>query len=221
MRSERAASSVPAARSGGLLIEHVEDETVVYDLKTKEAHCLKAIAAYVFRNADGHASIADIAARAENDLGASVSEHDVADAISQLEQIGLVVTPLIVRNGNDLAVEDDDGLSRRQMMRRIGIAGAVTVGASPLITSIVAPTAAMALSGLPTGCTGCGKNHDCLSGHCCQTVAGKSCNQSCCVGANNSCHITASNGCTVQIADTGCATCPCAACPTGSGPCCS
>ncbi|MGI8863624.1 MAG: PqqD family protein [Solirubrobacteraceae bacterium] len=198
------------------MIEQVADEVVAYDLQTKEAHCLKAVAAFVFSNADGRTTVAEITARAEKGLATPTTEAEIIDAVQQLEQIGLLTSPLIVRNGNGLAVEDDDGLSRRQMMRRMGIAGAVTVGATPLITSIVAPTAAMALSGIPTGCTGCGKNNDCLSTHCCQSNPGKQCHQSCCVGKDNSCHIS---GCTCTGGTTPGATCVAGGSCPGGGQC--
>jgi hypothetical protein len=202
--------SHPAARDQGLLIESVGDETVIYDLETKQAHCLKALAAAAFTYADGKNTAADIAELASYRLGQPVTEAEVEDAISQLGDCGLLDTALVIH----------DGLSRREAVKRIGaIAGAVA--AAPLITSIIAPTAAMAgNSVIPTGCTGCGQNKDCASNHCCQTVAGKQCLFSCCVGQDNSCHISTAGDCTVQLAG-----CPClcgapGCSPTPDGTCC-
>jgi hypothetical protein len=210
-------------------------------LGDKHAHCLRALAAAVFNHCDGKSALAEIAARAESELGTAVSESDVRDAISQLEASGLLDVPLRVR----------DGLSRRDAMKRFAFAGATAAFAGPLITSIAAPSSASAAgSGIPIGCTGCGKNSDCVSNHCCQSNPGKQCNESCCVGMNNSCHITGcvcvggSNPgtdcsacgnnctictgggtcqctCTVCVSDTGCGQCPCSQCPGGSSPCCS
>jgi hypothetical protein len=217
--------SRPVARSEGLLVESVGDEIVVYDLATKEAHCLKALAATLFEYADGRRTTSDIAELASHRLGTPVSESDVSDAVGQLEHAGLLEVPLLVRDGNG----NGNGVSRREAMRRIGFAGAAAVAATPLVTSIAAPTArAAAVSGLPIGCP-CGKNPDCVSNHCCQTNAGKSCNQQCCVGGNNSCHIISCTcvggptpGATCSV-DTDCGTggtcsnCICGVCATDFG----
>jgi hypothetical protein len=198
---------VPPARSEGLLVERVGEETVIYDLASKEAHALKPLAGLVFTLADGAATQAELAKLATTQLNQSVTEGDIADAVEQLTDRSLLDVPLSVR----------DGLSSRQLVHRSAFAGAAAF-AAPLITSIVAPTAAMAQSGIPSGCTGCGKNKDCLSGHCCQVVSGKSCNFACCVLSDNSCHITATNDCTVQLASGACGT---LVCPPGTAKCCS
>jgi hypothetical protein len=197
---------VPATRSEGLLVEQVGQEVVIYDTASKEAHCLKGLAAVVFSHADAHPSVADLARTAAAELGEPVTEAQIADAVAQLSQRGLMETPLLVR----------DGLSRRELVRRSAFVGTAAF-ATPLITSIVAPTAAMAASGVPTGCTGCGQNKDCASNHCCQPQ--KDCNdlRGCCVGANNSCQLLPGGvGCTVVVA--GCGT---LACPPGSIKCCT
>jgi hypothetical protein len=237
--------AVPAARSDELLIQPVGDETVIYDKVSKEAHCLKPLAAVVFDHSDGQATVGEIALIAAQRLGEEVRDADVSEAVAQLESLGLLDTVLIVRSGDRLAGSNGNGVSRRDMIRRVGFAGAGAAVATTLVTSIF-PAGALAASGLPTGCTGCGQNKDCNSGHCCQTSPGKQCNLSCCVGANNSCHITngtcvggSANGqpctglptdcpggachgnCTVLTSDTGCGFCPCSNCPTGSTACCS
>ena len=215
MYSRKSTQSYPMVRADGLLVERVGDETVVYDQETKEAHCLKPLAAQVFALGDGHTTIAEIAARAEHNLGVSVTESDVADAVKQLEQIRLLETPLVIH----------DGLSRREMVRKVGVAGAVVVGATPLITSIVAPTAAMAQSGIASGCLGCGQNKDCVSNHCCQSNAGKSCAEGCCVEIDNSCHacpVSGSFACTVLASTLPGGQCPCTCGTAGcvNVPCC-
>jgi hypothetical protein len=227
MRSRMGA--VPAAaRSEGLLIEQVGDETVVYDLESKEAHCLSALAARVFELCDGRLKLDGIAEAAGIELGRSVTTDEVVAAVEQLEERRLLDTPFLVMH--------EGGISRRDAIRR-------GVFATALVTTIGVPVAtAAATDQIPTGCTGCGKNPDCISGHCCQSNPGKACNQSCCVGANNSCHVsncvvpgtntpcdpktstvTCLCDCTVLISDADCAggACPCGTCPAGSVPCCT
>src|SRR3954471_24701411 len=180
MRSNKTARTVPAARTDGLLVQALGDETVIYDTESKEAHCLKPLAAVVFDCSDGCATVAEIASTAEARLGHGVSDADVADAVAQLESVGLLQTALVVRAGNGLVAGNGRGVSRREMLPRVGFAGAATAVGTSLVTSIVAPNAFAALSGIPSGCSGCTKNKDCVSDHCCQTNSSKTCNRSCC-----------------------------------------
>jgi hypothetical protein len=189
LRSRKTAISFPIARQEGILVETVGEESVVYDLQTKDVHCLSALAAAVFALADGRTTSTDIAELASYRLGRPVGEAEVADAVSQLESRSLLDQPPAV-----------EGVSRRQALRTFAAAG---VGAA-LITTIAAPTALAATSQVPTGdCCGdstktncAGLNSICSSGHCCQDNGGKSCNQCKCVGLKNDCD-TKSTGCTV------------------------
>lgn len=178
--------SRPVARQEGLLVETVDGDTVVYDLESKEVHCLKSLAAVVFSQADGTKTASEIAELAAYRLGENVSEADVKEAVSQLQQRGLI----------DLALAGD-GISRRDALRGIAAAGAGAI----MITTIAAPTALAAGSTIATGnCCGnsaagdtcTGLNPTCASGHCCQNNSGKSCNQCKCVGNKNDCQVGAS-----------------------------
>src|SRR3954469_6558080 len=191
MRSSETARAVPAARSDGLLIESVGDETVIYDTRSKEAHCLKPLAAIVFACCDGHVTVAEIAKVAGQRLRDAVGLADVADAVAQLESLDLLQTALVVRAGGRLVATNGRGVSRREVLRRVGFAGAAAAVGTPLVTSVVAPNA-FAASGIPAGCSGCTGNSDCLSGHCCRSgiLRKVNCNQGCCAGSNNSCHVT-------------------------------
>lgn len=199
-------SATPQARTQDLLVERIDDELVVYDLYDKQVHCLGPLATSIFELCDGQRSSSELALAASAGTGRTVTGEEVAAALAELDEHGLLVRPT-------LAVHN--GLSRRDMMRKSARLGAA-VAAVPLITSVVAPTAAMALNGIPTGCTGCGQNKDCASNHCCQAVPGKQCLQTCCVGANNSCQLDSNNNCTVQLAG-----CGDVICPPGTGKCCT
>jgi hypothetical protein len=205
-------AAIPTARTEDLLIEHVDDETVVYDLVDKQVHCLGPLAAAVFAQCDGATPPADIALAARERIGRPVSTDDVAAALAQLEERGLLSRPVL---------QVHNGMSRREVMRKSARVGAVAAIA-PLITSIAAPSAAMAQSGIPSGCTGCGQNKDCVSNHCCQNVAGKQCNQSCCVADDNSCHLVDPNCTTTTCACTApLAGCGSLVCPPESSKCCT
>lgn len=201
---------LPATRPSGLLVEQIADEVVVYDLETKNVHCLSPLAAAVFESCDGRTTPAQAATAASERLDRDVSTDEVLAAAEQLEERSLFHSPMLTLHGSGNG--NGDGLSRRDFARRGALAGAVAF-AAPLITSIAAPTAAMATSGIASGCGGCGRNHDCISNHCCQSVPGKQCNQGCCVDHDNSCHFcNCVNGtceCTVDAAGLNTGVCPC------------
>lgn len=129
----------PLARSAGLLLEQIADETVAYDTENNQAHCLSALAAIVFDSCDGKTSIEKLAATAAQRLGEPVDVDQINDALAQLESRALLVAD--GRRG---------GYSRREVIRRSAKTGAVVMSA-PLIASIVAPTPAAAVTG------GCGE----------------------------------------------------------------
>jgi hypothetical protein len=114
------------ARSQGLLVEQLDDETVIYDTESKEAHCLSPLAAAVFAGADGSTGVKGLAERAGSSMGEPVDVKQVEAALSQLEERGLLVAP-------------PGGISRRQLIRRTAAATAA-VSAAPMITSIVTPS---------------------------------------------------------------------------------
>jgi hypothetical protein len=215
---------LPSLHDDHLLVEHVGDETVVYDLETKAVHCLSPLAAVVFSHCDGRTRPADCAAIAAERLGREISEDEVLAALTQFEERSFFRSPVLtLQNGND---NGNGGISRRDFARKSAVAAGAVAFAAPLITSIAAPSAAMAASGIASGCSGCGKNPDCVSNHCCQGVPGKQCNIGCCVDHDNSCHFcNCASGvcnCTVQGSDLDAGVCPCTCGAAGCAntPCC-
>lgn len=132
---------LPRMRAHGLVIDELPDEVLIYDLDRHEAHCLNRSAALVWRACDGHTAPDAIARKLTVELDAEFSEELVLHALGQLERFHLLEhTPT--------ARARFAPLSRRQMVRRLGLAAAVAV---PLITSIVAPTAVQAATCTPGG----------------------------------------------------------------------
>ena len=194
---------IPKARSEELLIEHVGDEAVVYDLETKEAHCLNALAATVFAHSDGRHTTSEIAQLAATQLGELVTETQIIAAVDELEAATLLEAPFVVLSDGDTPA-NGDGLSRRQMMRKVAFAGAAATVAGGMVTSIAAPTAmAVACSAQPAGCN-CDKTNPngnlvhvntlCLSGHCCGSGAKDVCNIGCCSPTNDGLQCQCTNG---------------------------
>jgi len=150
------AGRVPRARIEGLVIQELPDEVLVYDRQRDKAHCLNQTAALVWKYCDGKTTIPTIAKRLERDLKADrVDEKVVWYALEQLSKDHLldenIVPPALLA-----------GMSRRQMVRVLGLAAVVAV---PLVTSIVAPTPAQAATCLPSG-SACTAAAQCCSGLC-------------------------------------------------------
>jgi len=136
----------PLARRNDLVIREVGDEVLVYDLLEHRVHCLNQHAAEVWRRCDGGTSIAEIARLMHGSSGVQASEDLVSSALDQLKMVHLLVEETSAR-------EPGSDVSRRDAITRIALGAAVVT--LPLVTSILAPTAADALS-----CHG-HRHHDC------------------------------------------------------------
>ena len=130
----------PKSRQDGLLIDHVRDETIVYDQERQEAHSLNRAASIVWSNSDGTRSVHDLAALLGTELGIETSDSVVEYAIDELTRVNLL------ENGP----EGGEPVSRRDAVRRMSLAGAAAI-ALPVILSVAAPTPAMAASGTQNG----------------------------------------------------------------------
>ncbi|HEX6509734.1 MAG TPA: PqqD family protein [Chloroflexota bacterium] len=185
---------VPRARQAGLVVRELDEETVVYDLERDQAHCLGPTAALIWKHCDGQTTVPELVALLQEELSTPVGEDTVWQAIVELGGYHLLEEQVSRPAGGTM--------SRRELMRRAGIA---TVVGLPLITSLAVPTAAMAAScsagsGRTTGCP-CAKGSDCASLCCvsgtCQdpTAIGKVPDGGTCNGNGNCCsihcHVTA------------------------------
>jgi hypothetical protein len=109
------------------------DEVLVYDLQRDVGHCLNSTAAATWKLCDGSHSPSQIARTLSRQLSQQVEESVVLLALDQLADVHLLVEPHVPLQRT----------SRRAAIRRMGIAAAIAL---PLVTSIVAPTPAQAVS---------------------------------------------------------------------------
>lgn len=140
-------SQIPVARKDGLVIQETSDEVLVYDLTSNKAHCLNQTAAFIWKSCDGNNSIREITERFKKETGSFVDEDLVWLAIDQLNDKNLLEKNLRA---------DFAGQSRRQVIRKIGLAAVVAL---PLVASLTAPTSVMAA----TSCACAGNPGDCLA----------------------------------------------------------
>ena len=160
---------LPKARAHKLIVQQHNDETLVYDLSSNKAFCLNETSMTVWQLSDGQRSVEQIATEMSKTLKTIVSEELVLLAIEQLNENHLLEDGY---KPNEVFA----GLSRRDVIKKVGFASLVAL---PIVSSLVAPTAAQAQSCLPTsntnpgGASLCFSNSECCSGHCLD-------NQSCC-----------------------------------------
>jgi len=138
-------SQVPVARKEGLVIQETSEEVLVYDLTSNKAHCLNQTAAFVWKSCDGNNSIPEITKLLESESGAAIHEDLIWLAIDQLNEKNLLEKELATNFA---------GRSRREVIKKIGLAAVVAL---PIVASITAPTSALA----STSCA-CVNPGDCI-----------------------------------------------------------
>lgn len=133
LEQNSATRTYPTARREHIVGEEVLDEFVVYDLASNKVHSLNPSAAFVWRGLDGKTSKEDLAKFVAGRFGISVS---VAEPIVELALKQLHTARLLENaEGTPRSV-----ITRREVLRRIGI-GAAATAAVPVIMTLTAPAA--------------------------------------------------------------------------------
>lgn len=125
-------SQNPIARKEGLVVQEMPEEVLVYDLNTNKAHCLNQTAALVWKWCDGENTVKEITRLLEDQTGNEVNEDLIWLAIDQLSDKSLLENEVVPRFG---------GQSRREVIKKIGLAAVVAL---PLVASLTAPTSVLA-----------------------------------------------------------------------------
>lgn len=126
----------PKIINSNIVVQEFEKELLLYDLITNKAFCLNETSAFIWQLCDGTNSTTEISRQLSKHFKANLDENFVWLAIEQFKRDGLL--------DESIPIEIDfGGLSRRQMIKKVGLA---TMIALPLISSIIAPIVAMAAS---------------------------------------------------------------------------
>ncbi len=126
----------PKSRETNLAVQNLENETLVYDLRTNQAYCLNKTSSLVWQYCNGKNSVADISKLMSINLQTLVSEEFVLLALHELNKNNLLEN----RQENSGYFNDQN---RREMVKRVGTASMIAL---PVILSIIAPTVANAQS---------------------------------------------------------------------------
>lgn len=126
----------PKSKTDNLVTMNLENESLIYDLKNNRAYCLNKTSAMVWESCDGKTSTSEISNLLSYKLKTLVSEEFIWLALDELKKNNLLENGEILNNYFP-------NLSRREIVKKIGLASMVAL---PIISSIVAPSAVMAVS---------------------------------------------------------------------------
>lgn len=157
----------PVGRQQDVVVQEFYNEVLIYDLKANKAFSLNQSSALIWRLLDGSRTVSDIAGNLSGRFDSPVTEDFVWLALEQLKRDHLLENPFIT-------TLPFNGLSRREVIRKVGFASLVAL---PIITSLVAPTAAHAQS----SCFG--NNNARQSANNCGCDSASDCQSNCC-GSN-------------------------------------
>jgi hypothetical protein len=147
----------PTARKDEIVVQEFDNELLIYDLRANKALCLNQTSARIWSKCNGRKSIATIKEELEKETRSVVTDELVWLALDQLKKQNLIEEEKEIPSSFK-------GLSRREVIRRIGIGSMVAL---PIITAMIAPLPAFAASGCITVLGGC----TCMAG----TATGTDC----------------------------------------------
>ena len=144
---------LPLARNEGIVVQDLDEETLAYDLVTHKAYCLNQAASLVYRACGAKSSFEELKRKHE------FTDEIIFLALDELKRANLL-------EGDGPYVSPFAGMSRREAIRRFGLASMIAL---PAISSLVVPTAAHAQSGLNPDFTRCTTPGECASANCAHT----------------------------------------------------
>ena len=151
---------LPRARHEDLLVEEVANETLIYDLQRHRAHCLNASAELIWKHCDGKTTVGEMKSILEKRYHSEMDDDLIKYTIDKLAKANLL-------DEKASAMNLSAGLSRRDLVKRIGLSAAILI---PAVTSLVAPEAAQAKScasagqPCPNGKSDCCPPLNCIGG---------------------------------------------------------
>jgi hypothetical protein len=129
--------ALPFALTTGFTAEEIDGGgLIIFDEQGEQVLGLNRSAALVWRSCDGNRSVSDLVEVLTAELGEQADRDQVLIALDELEKHGLIDSGYERRDPNAAR------LSRRQFIRRVGIAAAVAVGVVPVVHSLAVPSPA-------------------------------------------------------------------------------
>lgn len=121
---------LPLSRFNNIVVQNLSDEVLIYDLLSNKAYYLNATSTTVFNACDGKTTLADLKAKSQ------LTDDLIFLALDELKKAELLE--------KDVQYSSPfDGMSRREVIRKVGLSSLIAL---PVISSVIAPTAAHAQS---------------------------------------------------------------------------
>lgn len=131
---------LPKARKDNLIVQTLDDEILLYDTRTDQAHVLNRTAATVWNLANGHRTASNIAVLVARERHSQPDAELVWLALNQLSKANLLVQPVP-------AVPGIAKLTRREFLQKAALAAVVI----PVVKTISAPGPMQGASCSPCG----------------------------------------------------------------------
>jgi len=155
-------TQLPPSRNLELVVQELETELLIYDLRTSRALCLNKTASTIWKGCGERVTFSEMRRRLERELSAAVENDVIELALSELENFDLL-------DGETKSNFLNKKISRREVFRKYAFAAA----ALPVIVTLIVPKASQAASCVPVGgnCTSssmcCGSpGNECISNTC-------------------------------------------------------
>ncbi|MEK7725281.1 MAG: hypothetical protein AAB336_13085, partial [Acidobacteriota bacterium] len=111
---------LPLSKNENIVVQETDRELLIYDLVSNQAYCLNETSALVWQFSNGQNSIAEITDLMSQKLKTLVTQEVVWLALEQLKKDNLL------ENGEDFEI-DYHGLTRRQIIKKIGLASMIAL----------------------------------------------------------------------------------------------
>ncbi len=161
---------MPVSRTENIVVQEINDEILVYDLKTNKAHNLNSTMALIWQKCDGKTSLHEVITILMKKLEVEIDEDFIWLAIKELDKTNLLLGEMLLAN--------KASVSRRKVLFKY----ALPTLAMPVVLSLVAPTTVEAQSCvmLQGTCSGAGAGNCCPGIDACQSSV-------CCNGVGSPC----------------------------------
>lgn len=128
---------IPVARKNDIVIQELENDVLIYDLNNHKAFCLNQTSAMIWRLCDGNRNILQISDEMSKKFQTLVDEQLVFLALDELSRNNLLISTVKPKTFFPKQ-------NRREIIKKIGFTSLIAL---PLISTLIAPTAAAAQSG--------------------------------------------------------------------------
>lgn len=127
---------MPKSRDENIWVQELGSEILIYDALENKAFCLNETSALIWQECDGTKSVEEIAENAGKKASNKISTDFVRLALDELNEQNLL-------QSQDFAADILSGMTRREVIKKVGLASALAL---PVVTSLVSPLAAQAAS---------------------------------------------------------------------------